>query len=45
MSAWLRAGTVKGHETIVSGIEQAPAALVGLLQGENIGKMLVKLSD
>ena len=43
MSAWIREGKVKSRETIVEGIDNAPAAFIGLLQGENIGKMLVKL--
>ena len=42
-SAWLRDGSLKYRETIVEGIEHAPEAFVGLLEGENIGKMLVKL--
>ena len=32
---------VRYRETIVEGIENAPRAFVGLMQGENIGKMLV----
>ncbi|HLZ69313.1 MAG TPA: NADP-dependent oxidoreductase [Dehalococcoidia bacterium] len=45
MTAWLREGKVKHRETVVNGLEQAPAALIGLLQGENIGKMLVKVGE
>ncbi len=45
MGKWLREGTIKGRETIVEGLENAPRAFIGLLQGENTGKMLVKLSD
>ncbi|HZQ35709.1 MAG TPA: NADP-dependent oxidoreductase, partial [Dehalococcoidia bacterium] len=45
MTAWLREGKVKARETVVEGLENAPQALIGLLQGENIGKMLVKLAD
>ena len=43
MSAWIEEGKVKTRETIVEGIENAPAAFMGLLQGENVGKMLVRL--
>lgn len=43
MSSWLREGRVKSHETVVDGIENAPKAFLGLLNGENIGKMLVRL--
>jgi NADPH-dependent curcumin reductase CurA len=45
MTGWLKDGAVKTHETIYNGIEEAPAALVGLMRGANTGKMLVKLSD
>jgi NADPH-dependent curcumin reductase CurA len=40
---WLRDGKVRYRETVVEGIENAPDALLGLLTGENIGKMLVKI--
>ena len=45
MAGWLKDGRIKTHETIYNGIEEAPAALVGLMRGANTGKMLVKLSD
>ncbi|MEX2326968.1 MAG: NADP-dependent oxidoreductase, partial [Pseudomonadales bacterium] len=45
MRKWMAAGTMKYEETIMDGIEQAPAALIGLLQGVNTGKMLVKLAE
>jgi NADPH-dependent curcumin reductase CurA len=37
-------GKLKYRETIAEGLSEAPAALVGLLHGKNIGKQLVKLS-
>ena len=43
MAAWTKAGKMKWRETIVEGIENAPAAFIGLFKGENIGKMLVRL--
>jgi hypothetical protein len=43
MRMWLPAGDIRYRETVVSGLANAPAALVGLLQGDNIGKMLVTL--
>lgn len=39
----LAAGRIKYRETVVDGLAQAPAALIGLLRGENFGKQLVKL--
>ena len=41
--AWVRDGRLRYRETIVEGIENAPAAFLGLLRGENTGKMLVKV--
>lgn len=43
MSGWYREGKVTDEETVVDGIENAPAAFMGLLRGENRGKMLVKV--
>lgn len=45
MRGWLRSGQMRYAETIREGLENAPAALIGLLQGENTGKMLVQLRD
>lgn len=44
MRGWLAAGEMRYRETILDGIEQAPTALIGLMTGDNIGKMLVKLN-
>ncbi len=41
---WLKEGKVKYRETIVDGLENAPAAFIGLFHGENIGKQLVRVS-
>ncbi len=40
---WVRDGRLQYRETVVDGIENAPQAFLGLLRGENIGKMLVKV--
>jgi len=45
MTAWLREGRIKHHETIYDGIDNAAAAMVDLMAGANLGKMLVKLAD
>ena len=42
-TGWVRDGKLQYRETIVDGIENAPKAFLGLLRGENIGKMLVKV--
>ena len=36
-------GRLRYRETIIEGIENAAHAFLGLLRGENIGKMLVKV--
>lgn len=43
MSAWLNAGLIKYREQIVDGLEQAPAALSGLLAGNNFGKVVIRV--
>jgi NADPH-dependent curcumin reductase CurA len=45
MSEWLAAGRIKYRETVLEGIGNAPRALIGLFEGLNTGKMLVKLAD
>jgi NADPH-dependent curcumin reductase CurA len=43
MGPWVREGAVRHRETVVDGIEHAPRAFIGLLAGENVGKMLVRV--
>ena len=45
MSQWIAEGRIKLLEDIVDGLEQAPAALIGLLQGRNFGKVVVRVAD
>ena len=45
MRGWLKVGQVKYQETVMDGIAAAPSALIGLMAGENAGKMLVRLAD
>ena len=42
-AGWLREGRLKYREDVVEGLDQAPRAFIGLLRGENLGKMLVKV--
>ena len=42
-SGWVTDGRLRWRETVVDGIEHAVEAFRGLLQGENIGKMLVRV--
>jgi len=41
---WCRAGRLEFHETVAQGLEAAPAALVNMLSGGNIGKQVVRLA-
>jgi NADPH-dependent curcumin reductase CurA len=44
LESWVESGKLKVLEDIIEGLENAPAALVGLLAGENRGKRMVKVS-
>ena len=44
VGGYLRAGTLKSKETVVSGIDQAVTAFIGLFDGTNVGKMVVRLA-
>ena len=42
---WVRAGAIKYREDVREGFEQAPAALMGLFDGGNFGKQLLKVAS
>jgi len=44
LSAWLRQGKIRYREDVVEGIENTPRAFIGMLEGRNLGKQLVKLA-
>jgi NADPH-dependent curcumin reductase CurA len=43
--AGLRSGQLQAHEDLVFGLDQVPAALQRLFQGQNLGKQLVVMED
>jgi NADPH-dependent curcumin reductase len=45
MSTWLKEGKIKFREDIVDGLENAPQAFIGLLQGKNFGKLVVRVAN
>ena len=44
LSAWTGEGRIKYRQDVVEGRENAPRALIGLLRGENFGKLLVRVA-
>ncbi|WP_328979906.1 NADP-dependent oxidoreductase [Streptomyces canus] len=42
---WLRSGRITARETVTDGLDSAAGALLALLDGGNVGKMLVRLAD
>jgi NADPH-dependent curcumin reductase CurA len=45
LSGWLRDGKLKDRVDVVAGLENAPAALLRVFEGRNVGKQLVKLAS
>jgi NADPH-dependent curcumin reductase CurA len=45
MSQWLSEGKIHYREDIVTGLENAVTAFLGLFTGENVGKRVVKVAD
>lgn len=45
ITGWIAAGHVKLREHVVGGLENAPAACIGLLEGRNFGKLIVRVAD
>ena len=43
-ASWLRSGDLLYREDIVDGLDAAPEAFAGLLEGRNFGKLLVRVS-
>ena len=44
VSAWFGEGRIKYREDVVEGLGKAPPAFIGLLRGENFGKLLVRVA-
>jgi NADPH-dependent curcumin reductase len=43
-TGWVRDGSLQYKEDIVDGLENAPEAFIGLLDGQNFGKLLIRVS-
>lgn len=44
LAGWIREGKVKYKEDVVEGLERAPRAFIGMMRGENFGKLLIKVA-
>jgi len=45
LGEWVTAGDLQYRETVTEGIENAPEAFLGLFEGDNIGKQLVRVGE
>jgi hypothetical protein len=45
LRGWVEAGKLKVQEDVIDGLENLPAALIGLLAGENRGKRMVRVGS
>jgi NADPH-dependent curcumin reductase CurA len=45
VAGWLRSGDIRYDETVVEGLEHGVDAFLGMLRGENTGKMVVSLPE
>lgn len=45
MSTWVREGKITYREDLVTGLENAPQAFIGLLEGENFGKLVIQVAQ
>lgn len=44
MSGWLAAGRIRYREDVIEGLERAPSGFIGLLAGQNFGKVVVRVA-
>ncbi|TNF32489.1 MAG: NADP-dependent oxidoreductase [Deltaproteobacteria bacterium] len=45
MGAWVAAGEIAFREDVVDGLENAPEAFIGQLEGKNFGKLVIRVAD
>jgi NADPH-dependent curcumin reductase CurA len=45
MPQWVKEGRIKYREDVAVGLENAPAAFMGMLKGKNFGKQLVRIAE
>ncbi|WED29013.1 NADP-dependent oxidoreductase [Vibrio sp. DW001] len=45
MATWLKDGKIKYKEQLVVGLDKAPEAFIGLLEGKNFGKLVIQVNE
>ncbi|MEH0753542.1 NADP-dependent oxidoreductase [Vibrio alginolyticus] len=45
INQWLAEGKIQYREHLVQGLDNAPEAFIGLLEGKNFGKLVVQIND
>jgi len=45
MGKWVQEGKIHYREQIVDGLENAPEAFIGLLEGKNFGKLVIRVAN
>lgn len=45
MTQWLKAGKIHYREHLIQGLENAPQAFIGLLEGKNFGKLVIQVNQ
>ncbi|ELB2760343.1 NADP-dependent oxidoreductase [Vibrio alginolyticus] len=45
INQWLAEGKIQYREHLVQGLDNAPKAFIGLLEGKNFGKLVVQIND
>lgn len=44
MGRWIKEGKIQYREQVTDGLENAPQALIGLLEGKNFGKVVIRVA-
>lgn len=45
VSSWVKEGKIKFREDLVDGLENAPQAFIGMLEGKNFGKLIIRVAN